>query len=495
LPVFSAGKAFLDSTSDSGSHVQHSLPRVILAGLSGGAGKTIVSLALARALSRRRVRVAPFKKGPDYIDARWLGLAAGRQCSNLDPFFHRDDVIRSVFWHRSLGMDLSLVEGNRGLFDGMNEFGVCSTSELARKLDAPVILALDCTKMTRTVAAILQGCAGFEPGLNLAGVVLNRTAGERHRAVLRRSVEEHTDIPVLGTLPKITENPIPERHMGLMSDQEYGSGDGGEQVALDRLADMAEEWLDLDAVMDIAGSVPWAGSAPGPLFPGLKVSRKARIGYVHDAALWFYYPENLDALEHAGAELVRLSILSDESWPEIDGLYLGGGFPEVFAQRIAANRPLLDGIRDMAASGMPIFAECGGFMLLCESLEVHGQRHAMAGVFSAETSLCARPQGLGYTESVVEVPSVFFRQGERVLGHEFHYSLCLAEQGRELPFSMRMIRGAGAGMGRDGLLYENTFAGYTHIHALAFPDWAGRFVAAAQDWADRASAPGGVVNG
>jgi len=456
------------------------IPRCILAGLSGGTGKTIVSLALARAFVRSGRIVAPFKKGPDYIDAKWLGLAAGRACSNLDPYFHSDRVIRSILLHKSAGADLSLIEGNRGLFDGKDEQGTCSTAELARKLNAPVILVVDCTKMTRTVAAIIQGCATFEPGLNLAGVILNRTAGERHRAVLEKSVLAHTDVPVLGMLPKIVRDPIPERHMGLMSDQEYDGGAAeGVRQALDSLADLADEWLDMAAIARVFQSAPDFGADPGPIFLGDPAPKRARIGYVHDAALWFYYPENLEALEHAGAELVRLSILSGEPWPEIDGLYLGGGFPEVFAGRIAANGPLLAHLKSLADGGLPIYAECGGFMVLCDFLEMHGEHHAMAGVFPVGTTFCPRPQGLGYTEAEAVLETPFYPQGARVLGHEFHYSVCVGADNPDLTYAMALRRGCGIGGGRDGLLYENTFAGYNHIHALAVPEWARRFVAAA----------------
>ena len=451
-----------------------SLPRILLAGLSGGTGKTIVSLACARAFTRRGRTVAPFKKGPDYIDAQWLALAAGRQCSNLDPYFHSREVIRSLFYHRSSGADISLIEGNRGLFDGMDEQGSCSSAELARMLKAPVILAIDCTKMTRTVAAVVQGCAGFEPGLDLAGVILNRTAGERHRAVLQRSMETYSDVPVLGMLPKMGKNPIPERHMGLMSDQEY---DGS--AHLDALADLAEQWLDLDRIARAADAAPDFGPEPGPVFSGPPADKRARIGYVRDAALWFYYPENLEALEHAGAELVRLSLLDGEPWPEIDGLYLGGGFPEVFAERIAANRSALEHLRSLAESGLPVYAECGGFMVLCEGLEIDGTRHAMAGVFPLTTTFRPRPQGLGYTEAEVVADSVFFPRGERILGHEFHYSMCVSDGAEGQRHGLRMIRGQGSALGRDGFLHKNTWAGYNHIHALAVPGWAERFVAAA----------------
>jgi cobyrinic acid a,c-diamide synthase len=466
--------------------VTHHIPRFILAGLSGGTGKTIVSLALARVFERMGKTVVPFKKGPDYIDAQWLGLAAKCSCSNLDPYFHDDEVLRSILFHKSQGADLSLIEGNRGLFDGKDKHGSASTAELARKLDTPVILTIDCTKMTRTVAAIIQGCAHFESGLNLAGVILNRTAGKRHRSILKRSIETHTDIPVLGMLPKIAENPIPERHMGLMSDQEYdGSRSGNEQRALDSLADMAEEWLDLDAILKVAESASRIVDIPPPIFSQEPAPKKVRIGYVHDAALWFYYPENLEALEHAGAELVRLSILSNDQWPQLDGLYMGGGFPEVFAEEISHNTEVLKGIRKLAESGAPVYAECGGFMALCDFLEFQGERYPMAGVFPVGTTFCPKPQGLGYTVAVANKTTAFYPEGTTVLGHEFHYSLCLEQKGKDLDFAMTMKRGKGAGLGHDGLLYRNTLAGYNHIHALAVPGWADRFVQAAAAWKNR----------
>ncbi|NDV20356.1 cobyrinate a,c-diamide synthase [Pseudodesulfovibrio sp. JC047] len=459
--------------------VQNTLSRLILAGLSGGTGKTIVSLALTRAFKRAGKKVVPFKKGPDYIDAQWLSVAAGHSCSNLDPFFHSVRDIRALFYNKSQGSDVCLVEGNRGLFDGMDEQGSCSTAELARILDAPVILAIDCTKMTRTVAAVLQGCLQFEPNLRIAGVILNRTAGERHRSVLRKSIETHTDVPVLGMLPKIRTNPIPERHMGLVTDHE---SDATAQHALDALADMAEEWLDIEAILHSAATAPDFGPDPGPIFPGQPASKKVRIGYVRDASLWFYYPENLEALEHAGAELVRLSLLSDAPWPSIDGLYLGGGFPELFADRLAANTTIMRHVKTLSNAGLPIYAECGGFMVLCNSLEMRETSYPMAGVFPVGTSFCPKPQGLGYTEAEVVEDNPFFRTGSRIEGHEFHYSLCVSEASTPLKPVLKMGRGHGGGLGWDGFLHKNTVAGYNHIHAVAVPEWAPLFVAAASKY-------------
>jgi cobyrinic acid a,c-diamide synthase len=468
------GKAFLIR-----GQISVSISRFVITGLSGGSGKTIVSLGLCREFSRRSIDVRPFKKGPDYIDARWLGIAAGQTCSNLDPHFLPMERIRSQFAHYSDGGELAVIEGNRGLFDGKDEHGSCSTAELARQLDAPVFMVLDATKMTRTAAAVVAGCATFEKNLNLAGVILNRTAGERHRSILEKSIRTHTDIPVLGMLPKIRNNPIPERHMGLVSDLEYDAeGYKGRERALDAVADLIRGNVDIDAIRCIADQSPDLPAA-APLWPETTPEKTVRIGYVYDDAFWFYYRENLEALERAGADLIRLSLLSDEPWPELDGLYIGGGFPETFASALADKTVTRKRVRALSEAGVPIYAECGGFMYLCDALEFEGATYPMAGVFPVTTSFCPRPQGLGYTCSEVVAQTPFFNVGDQLLGHEFHYSHCVGEA-ESSDFALRMKRGGGMIQGMDGLVRGNTFAAYNHIHALAVPDWATRFVAAAE---------------
>lgn len=463
------------------------LPRLLVAGLCGGTGKTIVSLGLARAWAREGQKVQPFKKGPDYIDANWLSLAAGNPCTNLDPFFLDAEKIRALFRHRASGMGISLIEGNRGLFDGMDEAGTCSTATLARQLDAPILLAIDCTKMTRTVAALVKGCATFEPGLRLAGIICNRTAGERHRSILRRSIETHTDVPVLGMLPKIKHNPIPERHMGLVSGQEYQGDTYADQAhALDSVADIVEECLDIKRIVEIARAAPQMQATTSSLWPKQVAQHAVKIGYIHDQALWFYYQENLEALEHAGAELVPLSLLDAEPWPSIDGLYLGGGFPETLAPQLAENSMRREVVAQLCRDGLPVYAECGGFMYLCQELEFAGSRYPMAGVFPVTTTFHPRPQGLGYTSATVVSENLFYPLGTVLRGHEFHYSKCLNPQDYNLDFALRMERGKGVHEGLDGLLFANTFAGYNHVHALAAPTWAPSFVAAAQAYREKA---------
>lgn len=454
-------------------------PRIIIAGLNGGTGKTITSLGTTRAWVRKGLSIKPFKKGPDYIDAKWLGLAALKPATNLDPYLLSDELLRALFRTSIAPYDGALIEGNRGLYDGKDLTGTCSTAELARILETPVILAMDCTKMTRTAAAIVSGIINFEEGVRIAGVILNRTANDRHRSILRQTIEHYTGVPVLGALPKLRQNPIPERHMGLISDQEYDP----ENDPLDTVADLITDNCDVDAMWQAACSAAPVPEAP-ELWSLMPVAEPAqapvRIGYVRDAALWFYYEENLQALRHAGAELVELSLLSPDPWPELDALYLGGGFPETLARRIADNTSIRTHIKELAESGLPIYAECGGFMVLSRSLVYKGTEYPMTGVFPVSTHLCERPQGLGYIDATVTLDNPYHPAGSIIKGHEFHYSKCVVDEGAAPAFSLQMDRGFGMGADKDGLIYKNVFASYTHLFALGEPHWAVNLVQAAR---------------
>lgn len=452
-------------------------PRLIVAGLSGGSGKTIVSLGLGRAFVESGKIVQPFKKGPDYIDANWLGLSCQESTSNLDPFLFSSDLIRALFKARTITCDLALIEGNRGVFDGKNTSGTCSTSELARILNCPVLLVVDCTKITRTMAAVIKGCQAFEPDMHLAGVILNRTAGDRHRAIIRDSITAYTDVPVLGALPKIRHNPIPERHMGLTSDREMESG----TVLFSDLARIIRETCDLEAIWSVACAAPPFLDSQLSLFPeAVGRNQNVTIGFVRDAALWFYYRENLEALEAQGAKLVQVSLLEPNEWPELDGLYLGGGFPETMADKLAEQETIRQRVKDLSDSGLPIYAECGGFMYLGRSLVYGDRTYPMAGVFPVTTRLCHRPQGHGYTEASVVVPNPFFQVGFTFSGHEFHYSTCQFHDGINPIYVLKMSMGVGMDSGHDGLVHENTYASYTHLHALGVPGWAVNFVNASR---------------
>lgn len=324
---------------------------IIVAGLSGGSGKSVAAVGLVAAYARQGHRVVPFKKGPDYIDAGWLQLAAGNPCYNLDPFLMDPETIRSSFVHHSRNAEMAIVEGNRGLFDGVNVDGAYSTAELSVELNLPVILVVDCTKTTRTVAALVLGSLKLDPRVMIKGVILNKLGTARHESIVRQSVEYYTDIPVVGAIPRSKTDYFPQRHLGVTPFQEH---EGAEQ-ATGMLADMAEKYLDLDTIRNLMMDVSF--TAEDLHRPSKYKSAKVRIGILKDAAFQFYYPENLDALVNEGAELVEINAMTAESLPEIDGLYIGGGFPETSARRLTENISFRKSVNSAAESGLPIYAE------------------------------------------------------------------------------------------------------------------------------------------
>lgn len=452
------------------------IARIIISALRGGAGKTLLSLGLARAFARSGLQVVPCKKGPDYIDTAWLARAAGRPATNLDPFFLPPESLRSLLDTRACGADLTLIEGNRGLFDGRDLQGSCSTATLAAVLDAPVLLSLDCTKMTRTAAAIVHGLASFDPAVRIGGVVLNQVATQRQVSLIRNSIEQYTGIPVLGCLPRLPHNPLPERHMGLVAHDDPAHT----LEILDQLADVITAHTDTNRILELARSAPPLPTPP-PFWPETQHLCPAiapRIGYVHDAALWFYYGENLEALQRAGADLIELSLLSTSPWPVVDGLYLGGGFPEEVARELS-HSPQLAHIRALSLAHLPIYAECGGFMVLADAIVRDGQHYPMAGIFPVNAHFHPKPQGLGYVEACVTADNPFHPTGSVVRGHEFHYSRAEHVSHADLPTCFQLSTGTGMGHGKDGLLVRQTFASYTHIYAPAAPHWAENFVMAA----------------
>jgi cobyrinic acid a,c-diamide synthase len=461
------------------------VPRIMLSALRGGSGKTILSIGVAAAWTKRSISVAPFKKGPDYIDAGWLALAAGQPCHNLDTFLQPKDTVLSSFHARAAGNSVALIEGNRGLYDGTDTEGSTSTAELARMLECPVLLIIDCTKSTRTMAAAVLGCLHFDPGIAIQGVILNRIAGQRHETTLRRNIELHCGIPVVGAVPKLKQHEFPERHMGLLPIFEHA----GSLEAVARAGEVVERYVDLDQVMALAEAAPAMPPAPDDermrrLVDGDDTTRDAdtppRIGILRDSAFQFYYPENLEALEAQGAQLVTLSPLKEGRLPSLDGLYLGGGFPETHVEALAENRSFREDLRRQAEAGLPVYAECGGLMYLGESITMKERTYPMAGVLPVAFGFSKRPQGHGYTEVCVEHENPYYEVGTIFRGHEFHYSFPSGWRGSEKDLAFSMRRGTGFLEGRDGVVYKNVLATYTHIHALGTPEWATAMVAAAR---------------
>ncbi|MGB3211567.1 MAG: cobyrinate a,c-diamide synthase [Desulforhopalus sp.] len=447
---------------------------LVVAGLAGGSGKSVVAVGITAAFARRDRKIVPFKKGPDYIDAGWLQLAARRRCYNLDPFLMTQEAIHQSFEQHSSDAELLVVEGNRGLYDGVDALGGYSTAELAVTLDLPVLLVVNCSKTTRTVAAMVLGCQQFDKRIDIRGVVLNQIATERQRLLITESVENYTTIPVLGSIPRLKRDIFPMRHLGMIPHQEYGDSDG----ALDFLADLVAENIDLDRVETIMGPVP--ESAVHVTGDQVKLTDtalpKVKIGILQDAAFQFYYSENLEALEKAGAQLIPMDAMRDTFVPELDGLYIGGGFPETSARELAANRTFRQSVKEAADNGLPIYAECGGLIYLSQSILLDGEEFPLVGVFPVRFEMSAKPQAHGYTIFQVEKKNAFYDQGQEVKGHEFRYSRILDWQGSVDQLALKMVRGNGFMDGRDGLTYKNVLALYTHVHAVGTPEWADNFV-------------------
>ncbi|WP_437876839.1 cobyrinate a,c-diamide synthase [Sorangium sp. So ce513] len=407
------------------------IPRLVVAGTASGVGKTTTTVAIARALRARGLRVALFKCGPDYLDPTYHARAVAGTSHNLDGWMMGREAVLSTFAAEAEGADVALIEGVMGLFDGASPTGEeGSTAEIAKWLDAPVALVVDASGMARSVAALVQGFAGFDPGLRVAAVVCNQVGSRGHLDLLRQAQRSP---PVIGGLPREEAHGFPERHLGLRTADEAALP----EERFDHWGARAEEWIGLDALLAIARGAPAlpeaAGSAPGLVEPaqgapagGASAAARpprARIGVAFDEAFHFYYADNLRRLEAAGAELVRFSPLRDARLPEVDALYLGGGYPEAHAERLADNAALREEIRAFAGRGGPIYAECGGLMFLTEAIRtLDGRVHPMVGLVPAEAVMCEKLQALGYVEVETQVRTILGGAGLRFRGHQFRYS-------------------------------------------------------------------------
>ncbi|WP_449244744.1 cobyrinate a,c-diamide synthase [Desulfobacca acetoxidans] len=457
-------------------------PRLMLAALRGGSGKTTLTLGLLAAWRQQGRNIVPFKKGPDYIDPAWHALAAGRPCYNLDPFLmDRDSMMYSLGTHTA-GADGALIEGNRGLYDGLDAAGAFSTAELAKLFEAPVVLVVDCTMTTRTAAAIVLGCQKFDPDVAVRGVILNQIARPRHEGVLRASIEQYCGIPVLGALPRLKCAVFPERHMGLVPPQEH---DAACQAVL-TAQNLARKYLDLERLWQIAQNAPHLPAVPlhAP-YTVQSPPEPVSIGIIRDAAFQFYYPENLEALVDCGARLVEINALEDAMLPPLDGLYIGGGFPETNALGLTQNLTFRQALRNAIEDGLPVYAECGGLMYLGEQIIVREQSYPMVGALPLSVLLEKKPQGHGYTVIEVDHPNPYYPVGTKLLGHEFHYSRLVETDEQKLNLVFRLERGHGVTGQRDGVSYNNVLAAYTHIHALSTPLWAPALVGQARKYRSR----------
>jgi len=455
-------------------------PRIVLTGLRGGSGKTFVTVGLTSLLHERGYSVSPFKKGPDFIDPAWITLSSGTQCYNLDMFLMtRDQIIGSFITHAS-SADIAVIEGNRGLYDGLDIEGSCSSVELAKTLGAPVILVIDVTMSTRTVAAIVKGCQVFDEGVRIGGVIINRVAGPRQRGLIINSIERYCDIPVIGYIPRVKDNPFPERHMGLVPFQERENVDR----AIDCARALVSESIDLDKLWEIARTSGEIGEGPhlnDEEQSSAGIERNVRIGVIRDQSFWFYYPENLDGLIAAGAELVEINSITDTELPDIDGLYIGGGFPETQADVLAANVRFRDSVRRRIDEGLPVYAECGGLLYLGTGIIIGNSEYPMVGALPVRFVMEKKPQGHGYTVLETSRSNPFFTMGQIFRGHEFHYSRVLMNEDSQVDMAFTVHRGKGIYDKKDGFVKNNLLATYSHVHATGEPRWAECFVRRVQE--------------
>ncbi len=463
--------------------------RFLVSAAHKSSGKTTISIGLAAALRQRSIdqhqlTVQPFKKGPDYIDPLWLGLAAGRSCRNLDFFLSPHDEIRARFARHGFDADVCLVEGNKGLYDGLDLKGSNSNAALARLLDLPVILVLDARGMTRGIAPLILGYQAFDPELRIAGVILNRLGGHRHESKLRAVIEHYTDVPVLGAVQEDARLALVERHLGLMPANETAAA--GRHVA--EIARLVGAQVDLDRLLaDTATTTP----LPHPLPLRSSDAPRVRIAIARDAAFGFYYADDMDALAAAGAEMVPFDACRDHHLPACDGLFIGGGFPECFADELEANATLKSEILDAIETGLPVYAECGGLMYLARAISWKGKTRRMVGAIAGDIVMHDKPVGRGYV--VLQPTTDHPWPGSDVApaelhAHEFHYS-SIEQLPADTRFAYSVKRGHGVDGSHDGIIYKNLLASYTHLRTTAGCDWPARFVQLVRSVRNRRTSP------
>ena len=467
--------------------------RFLISAAHKSSGKTTISIGLSAALSsgqhgQHPRTVQPFKKGPDYIDPLWLSVAAGRPCYNLDFFLSPDAELRDQFARHGHDAEICLVEGNKGLYDGLDLDGSNSNAALARLLDLPVVLVLDARGMTRGIAPLILGYQAFDRNIRIAGVILNRLGGRRHEAKLRAVIEHYTDVPVIGAVQEDAELALVERHLGLMPVNETAEAERHIAAIGERIAAQ----VDLERLLALSHTEVRL-TRPTPL--RRNTERPVRIAIARDAAFGFYYADDLDALASAGAQTVFFDTLRDSALPPCDGLLIGGGFPECFLDQLEANSALRADIRRAIEGGLPTYAECGGLMYLARKIEWKGKNAAMVGVIPGDIRMHGKPVGRGYVilEANANHPwranDNFAGAGETkrpatdaatLHAHEFHYS-SLSDLPADTRYAYAVRRGHGIDGHRDGVLLHRLLASYTHLRATSGCDWPAKFVQHVRD--------------
>jgi cobyrinic acid a,c-diamide synthase len=443
------------------------MPHLLISAAHKSSGKTTLSIGLCAALKNRGLIVQPFKKGPDYIDPLWLSEAAGNACYNLDFYtMSREEIIKLMVC-RSRESDISIIEANKGLYDGLDLDGSNSNAALAKLVNAPVVLVLSTKGMTRGIAPLILGYQQFDKDIHIAGVILNQVGGYRHEAKLRAIIEHYTNVKILGAVQFNPELNIDERHLGLVPSNEIQIV----QHKIQTIANIVSNSVNLDQLLSVANF-----TAPTVSSCSKKTHTKPqlRLGILRDQAFGFYYPEDLENFQNLGAELVFIDALQDQTLPDIDGLFIGGGFPEMYAEQLSSNFPLKKAILNAIENNLPVYAECGGLMYLANSLILKEKNYPMVGALDLDTQMFERPQGRGYVH-LQETGKGLWNLGENFAAHEFHYSKAI-NISPNLQFAYKVLRGMGVDGEHDGIVYKNTLASYTHLRTVEKNAWTTRFM-------------------
>lgn len=448
------------------------MSRLFISAAHKSSGKTTVSIGLCAALRATGETVQAFKKGPDYIDPHWLAKASGRDCFNLDFYTMSNEEILATFNRYSNDASISLIEGNKGLYDGLDLDGSNSNAALAKLLKTPVVLVLDARGMTRGIAPLILGYQAFDTEIAIKGVILNQLGGSRHEAKLRNVIEHYTDVSVVGAIHKDPRFDIDERHLGLVPSHEDPAS--ADKIAL--LTAAVSEQVDLSLLQRIANTAP--SLIHSPAMPGAttKPAPDLRIGIARNAAFGFYYPDDLLALQNAGAELIEVDPIRDITLPALDGLIIGGGFPETHMTELSANTGMRESIYQAIENGLPVYAECGGLMYLSRSIEWQGRIAPMVGSIHGDIVMEARPQGRGYVQLSASTDSLWPQPANtQISAHEFHYSR-FKNLDKDAKFAFTVKRGAGIDGKNDGYIYKHLLACYSHQRNTVNNPWTQRFI-------------------
>lgn len=448
--------------------------RILLAGDRSSSGKTTIVAGLLSALCRRGLKVQPFKVAMDYIDPSYHTWITGRYCRNLDGYLMPERTIREIYAHASLGADISVIEGVRGLYEGYDgDLG--STAQIAKMLQIPAIFVVDARSITRSAAALVKGYMDFDPGVNIKGVILNKVGSERHAQKARAEIERYAGVEVVGVIPRDESMHLAMRHLGLVPVLEGKTRHDGFVERLDKIRRIVEDGLDIDRIIEIARDAKPLQKPETDLYKSNNLGQNLKIGVALDEAFNFYYRDNIELIELSGATVVPFSPVRDSRLPRVDGIYIGGGYPELYAKELSENVGMRRSIVQAHEEGLPIYAECGGLMYLAKELEWEDESHEMVGLVPGE-SRKGKVRVVSYVNGRVMRDCVLGPAGSHFLGHEFHHSEMVMEN--DVEYALKLDRGTGIKDGLDGIIDGNMIASYTHIHSASYRGFPSEFIKA-----------------